>query len=36
MEEWLKFPLDEVRKLHDFIPKQIEAVQKAGGGPTPY
>ena len=33
MEEWLKIPLDEVRKLHDSIPA---AVQKAVGGQTPY
>ena len=36
MEEWLKIPLDEVKKLYDYIPRRIEAVQKTGGGPTPY
>ena len=36
MEEWLKIPLYEVRKLYDFIHKRIEAVQKVGGGPTSY
>ena len=35
MEEWLETPLDEVRKMHDSIPRRIEAAQKAGGGPTP-
>ena len=35
MKEWLKIPLNEVNKLHDSIPRQIEAVQKAAGGPTP-
>ena len=27
-EEWLKIPLDEVRKLHSCIPRRIAAVQK--------
>ena len=35
MEEWLKISLDEVSKLHDSIPRRIEAVQKAGGEQTP-
>ena len=26
MEEWLEIPLDEVRKMHDSIPRRIEAV----------
>ena len=28
MEEWLKIPLDEVRKLYDSIHRRIEAVQR--------
>ena len=36
MEEWLKIPLDEVRKLYVSIPRRIEAELKAGGGSTPY
>ena len=36
MEKWLKIPLDKVRKLCDSIPRRIEAVQEAGGGPVPY
>ena len=36
MEEWLQILLDEVRKLYDSIHRRIEAVQKAGGGPTRY
>ena len=31
-----KNPLDEVRKPYDSILRRIEAVQKAGGGPTPH
>ena len=36
MEEWQKNPLDEVRKQNDSIHRRIEAVQKAGGRPSPY
>ena len=36
MEEWLKIPLDNARKLYDSIPRRTEAVLKAEGGPTPY
>ena len=36
IDEWLKIPLDSVRKLYDYIPRRIEAVLKAEGGPTPY
>ena len=36
MEEWLKIPLDEVRKLYDSITRQIEAVPNSKGGPTSY
>ena len=36
MDEWRIIPADEVRKLHDSIPRRIEAVHKAGGGPTPH
>ena len=36
MEEWLKIPLEEVKKLYDSIPRRIAAVLKGKGGPTPY
>jgi hypothetical protein len=36
MEEWLKIPIEQVKKLYDSIPRRIEAVLKAKGGPTPY
>ena len=36
MEEWLKIPRNEVRKLHDLISMRIEAVHKTEGGLTPY
>ena len=36
IEERLKIPLDEVRKLYDSILRRIEAVQKAERGLTPY
>ena len=35
-EEWLKITLEEVSKLYYSIPRRIEALQKAGGGPTAY
>uniref|UniRef100_A0A672Z426 MCF.2 cell line derived transforming sequence-like 2 n=1 Tax=Sphaeramia orbicularis TaxID=375764 RepID=A0A672Z426_9TELE len=35
-EEWLKIPLETIHKLYESIPRRIEAVIAAKGGPTPY
>lgn len=36
IEEWYKIPVETVRKLYDSIPRRIEAVLDADGGPTRY
>jgi hypothetical protein len=35
-EEWYEFPLVAVENLYESISKNISAVLKAKGGPTPY
>ena len=35
-EEWLAIPLETIHKLYESIPRRIEAVIAAKGGPTPY
>ncbi|KAF2352508.1 hypothetical protein FHG87_016735 [Trinorchestia longiramus] len=35
-EEWLGIPLETIHKLYESIPRRIEAVIAAKGGPTPY
>ncbi|KAF2360301.1 hypothetical protein FHG87_008945 [Trinorchestia longiramus] len=34
--EWLAIPLETIHKLYESIPRRIEAVIAAKGGPTPY
>ena len=36
IEEWYKIPVETVRTLYDSIPRRIEAVLDADGGPTRY
>lgn len=36
VEEWDKIPLETIQALYESIPRRIEAVLKANGGPTPY
>jgi len=36
IKEWGNIPLETIQKLYDSIPRRIEAVLKASGGPTPY
>lgn len=35
-EEWTKIPLETIQNLYESIPRRIEAVITAKGGPTPY
>ena len=35
-EEWAKIPLETIQNLYQSIPRRIEAVIAAKGGPTPY
>ncbi|KAF2351494.1 hypothetical protein FHG87_017748 [Trinorchestia longiramus] len=35
-EEWLAIPLETIHKFYESIPRRIEAVIAAKGGPTPY
>lgn len=35
-EEWAKIPLETIQTLYESIPRRIEAVIAAKGGPTPY
>ena len=35
-EEWAKIPLETIHNLFESIPRRIEAVIAAKGGPTPY
>lgn len=36
IEEWHNIPIETVEKLYDSIPRRIQAVLNAKGGPTPY
>lgn len=36
IDEWYKIPVETVRKLYDSIPRRVEAVLVADGGPTRY
>lgn len=36
IEEWFKIPVETIQKLYESIPRRIEAVIKADGGPTRY
>ena len=36
IQEWYNIPLETIQKLYDSIPRRIQAVIKANGGPTPY
>jgi hypothetical protein len=36
VEEWDKIPLETIQILYESIPRRIEVVLKANGGPTPY
>ena len=35
-EEWYSIPLETIQNLHESIPRRIQAVLQANGGPTPY
>jgi len=35
-EAWYSIPLESIQNLHEFIPRRIQAVLQANGGPTPY
>ena len=35
-EEWVKILLETIHNLYESIPRRIEAVIAAKGGPTPY
>jgi len=35
-EEWYSIPLEIIQNLHESIPRRIQAVLQANGGPTPY
>jgi len=35
-EEWYSIPLETIQNLHKSIPRRIQAVLQANGGPTPY
>jgi transposase len=35
-EEWHSIPLATIQNLHQSIPRRIQAVLQANGGPTPY
>jgi len=35
-EEWYSIPLESIQNLHESIPRRIQAVLQANGGPTPY
>ena len=35
-EEWYSIPLETVQNLHESIPRRIQAMIQANGGPTPY
>ena len=35
-EMWYSFPLETVQILHESIPRRIQPVLQANGGPTPY
>jgi hypothetical protein len=34
--EWYSIPLGTIQNLHESIPRRIQAVLQANGGPTPY
>ncbi|XP_055522819.1 uncharacterized protein LOC129716999 [Wyeomyia smithii] len=36
IDEWHNIPLEEIRRLYESIPRRIQAVLAANGGPTPY
>ena len=36
LEEWYSIPLETVQILRESIPRRIQAVLQANGGPTPY
>ena len=35
-DEWYSIPLETIQNLHESIPRRIQAVLQANGGPTPY
>jgi hypothetical protein len=35
-EEWYGFPLEAIQNLRQSVPRRIQAVLQANGGPTPY
>jgi len=35
LQEWYGIPLETVENLHESIPRRIQAVLLANGGPTP-
>ena len=35
-EQWYSIPLQNIQKLYQSIPRRIQAVLHANGGPTPY
>lgn len=36
ISEWYKIPTETIQKLYQSIPRRVQAVIKAKGGPTPY
>jgi hypothetical protein len=36
VEEWDEIPLETIQVLYESVPRRIESVVKANGGPTPY
>jgi len=36
IEEWDNIPLETIQKLYDSIPRRIEVILKANGGPISY
>lgn len=36
LDEWEKIPTNTLQKLVESLPKRVEAVLAAKGGPTPY